>query len=109
MNVHVQLVQRVGIDMDEDGIEPGDGAALVDLATLERHLELPFTPFEGLCIRKNDLDFFVDELIWVEGRDLFVCKSTTWVHTQEAADAMMTTLLEAGFSPLEDHHREPVH
>jgi hypothetical protein len=104
----IQVVQRIGIDVDDEhGEEPGDGAALVDLAVLQIELDLPFAPFPGLDIRHRGMDVLLEDVIWDHKEGTFLCRAQPlWTQTQSAAQGIVDALIEAGFCPLDSHHRE---
>lgn len=104
----IQIVQRVGIDVDDDhGEEPGDGAALVDLAVLQMELDLPFVPFPGLCVEHRGLEVILEDVVWHHEGRRFLCRAEpVWTQTQGAAQGIVDALIEAGFCPLDSHHRE---
>jgi hypothetical protein len=104
---HIQIVQRVVIDVDDQGEEPGDGAALVDLAVLQIELDLPFVPFPGLCILHRGIEVTLENVVWNHEGHTFLCRAEPlWTQTQTAAQGIVDALIEAAFCPLDPHHRE---
>lgn len=103
----VRLIQRVGIDVDDVGEELGDGAALVDLAVFERPISLPFLPFPGLTLELSSERVVVEEVRWVEAAQQLVCEAEPiWTQTRTGADDIVESLIAAGFSPVDQNHRE---
>ena len=107
MKYPIVMVQRVGIDCDEEhGEEAGEGAALVELAALVTELELPFVPFPGLTIRSGSASLVLEEVVWEHERRRFVCEAEkVWMQTKASAESIVESLVEAGFRPLDPHHR----
>lgn len=101
------IVQRIGIDVDEEGEDAGDGAALIELAVLSLEIELPFVPMPGLIVRYRGEVVVLDEILWDHQSGQFVCDAEPrWVQTQTGAEGIVERLLEAGFCPLGTDHRE---
>lgn len=112
MSYRVRVVQRVGIDVDDEhGDHPGDGAALVELAVLQLDLELPFAPFPTLVIRRGGADVELDEVVWDDASQTFVCNAdVVWMQTRAGVEGIVENLIAGGFRPLEpDHRNEEVH
>lgn len=109
MILTLNIVQRVTVDMDEDGLEPGDSAALVDLATLETTIAVPFPPFPGLVILYGGVETVLEDVAWDHDAQRFTAwAEPVWAQTQDAAQGIVASLVEGGFVPL-DNHRDKVH
>lgn len=108
MSYVVQIIQRVGIDVDEEqGDHPGDGAALVDLAVLELELELPFAPYPSLVIEHGEARVQIEEVTWDHDAMRFSCQAeSVWMQTRRGAEGIVETLVAGGFRPLESDHRK---
>lgn len=103
----LRLVQRIGIDVDDDGEDPGDGAALVDLAELELELEVPFVPLPSLTLVFGDVRVLLEEVAFTPATGVFSAEGEPiWTQTQDGAQGIVDALLEAGFTPVSTHHRE---
>lgn len=102
------LVQRIGIDLDDEhGDEAGDGAALIDLATLVRSINLPFSPFPDLRIKIGDTLLTVEQIVWDCADGRITCHAyPIWTQTRKGAQSIVETLVAAGFRPLDTHHRD---
>src|SRR3989304_6102406 len=92
---------------DEHGEQAGEGAALVELATMARRIRLPFPPYPGLTLRIANAHLLVEQVVWDTSLRLFSCVAEPiWKQTRKGAEAIVESLVEAGFSPFDDHHRE---
>lgn len=101
MTYRVDIVQRVGIDMDDEGEELGDGAALVDLACMTIVMVLPFVPHVGLKIRQCAALLEIEEVVWDTEQGRFRCFAVPmWRQTKKAAEETIDELVESGFRPI---------
>lgn len=108
MTFSVRILQRVGVDLDDEhGDHPGDGATLVDLALLALDLELPFTPYPGLIVVRNDARIELDEVVWNDPKGRFECSAEpVWMQTRARAQGIVDDLIGCGFRPIQFDHRE---
>lgn len=111
MQHRVRIRQRVGIDADLDGgTVPGEGAALIDLAVLEREMTLPFPPFPDLEVSFGDLSVELDRIGWDPADEKFVCEAEPmWAETNEHADRIVHALVDVGFCPADGDRRGAEH
>lgn len=104
----VRVLQRVGIDLDDEhGDHPGEGATLVDLALLALDLELPFAPYPDLVIVRGDARVELDEVVWDDVQGRFECSAEpVWMQTRARAQGIVEALIACGFRPIPFDHRE---